>query len=185
MQVWKMAKPGCNFCGFHIPTGAVYGILPEIVERGRHHTKLCIYVTDLDLCRKNRHFVVYTMRVGYPPRREYVDGSRGWAKSIQAAVREMYESGQSMEVKPVILSRDIAKIAPRDRVVGEYMQKAKLRHGRTQDEAPYIDGEAPDIMIDNYVTNGCKVGKTFLVEEGYCSKMYNMSAPDYSHKKQA
>lgn len=181
MSIWKVAKPGCNFCGFHIPVGAVYGILPEIVGRGKHRTKLCVYVADLDLCRKNKHFVMYTMRVGYPPRREYVDGCKGWARSIQAVVRELDHT----TVKPQILRREMKCLVPHDRVVGEYMQRAKLHPGRTDMEEPYLAGEAPDVMVDNFVTNGCKIGKNFYVEEGYCATRLGMSTPDYTSKKQA
>lgn len=169
MLKWKISKPGTNFCEYHLPVGAVYGVLPEHYDaKGRHFAHAFVWVEDIELAFKNTHFVAFYMRPGYRfPKRLYVSGTSGWARSIQQYIRE------STEVygiaRPHILRRDIACAAPRLRTVGKYTQRG----------VPTIDN-IPSTMTENFVTHGCKIGKEFFKEEGYCSRVLGMDTPNYN-----
>lgn len=167
MLKWKLSKRDTNFCGFMIPVGAVYGIMPRCTINGRHHLKACVWVEDIELAFKNNHFVVFYMQVGYKyPKRMYVSGAHGWAKSIQTYIRNSTEAWG--KATPYITRRDIGCAAPRLRTVGAYIQCG----------TPMGDNTA-NALTDNFVTNGCHVGKVFLKEEGYCANVLGMDAPNY------
>lgn len=163
---WKVSKPGTNFAGYPIPVGAVYCVLPLGVPGRGHATKTCVWVVDLDLAYNNNHFVVYSMRVGQSPRRMYVSGGDGWPASAQAYIRL---NGLKGKAKPQIYRRDIAPIAPKLRRVGEYSQRG----------CPNKE-ERDTTMTDNFVTNGCRVGKNFYREESYCTRVMGQSTPNYN-----
>lgn len=180
MLKWKISQLGTNFCNYPIPVRAVYGILPEHYDaKGRHFLKACVWVEDIELAFKNTHFVAFYMRPGYRfPRRLYVSGTSGWARSIQRYIRDntpmlalptRTDVYSFKTVTPQILRRDVACASPRFRTVGAYIQRG----------VPTIDN-IPSTMTENFVTHGCKVGKEFFKEEGYCSRVLGMDTPNYN-----
>lgn len=174
MSRWKIAKPGTNFCDYYIPVGAVYGILPECVRNGRHHNRAFVWVSNFDLAWNHQHFTVNILHVANKrgdraeamPKTLYVDGNSGWAKSLQDYIRLNY--GILGNVKPQILRREMATIAPRDRKVGRYMRRGFP-----------TPGDNPEITTQDFVTNNCKVGHNFYKEEGYWGHIMNMGTPHY------
>lgn len=169
MLEWKISKRGTNFCEYHLPIDAVYGILPEHYDaKGRHFVHACVWVEDIELAFKNTHFVAFYMRPSYRfPKRLYVSGTSGWARSIQRYIRD--STTVHGKAVPQITNRSISCVAPRLRTVGKYTQRG----------VPTIDN-IPSTMTENFVTHGCKVGKEFFKEEGYCSRVLGIDTPNYN-----
>lgn len=156
MAEFRIAKSGTQFNGIHIPVGCVYGILPECAHNGKHYVRAFVWANDVSLIRKNQHFCVNIMPVNHAyPHRIYVDGSRGWAKDMQAFVR-LYNA---QNVGGVCLRRDISKLAPRDRRIGEYM----CRPRPSEDDSPKMN----QTKVSEPVLNPSNIGGRLLRQEAY------------------
>lgn len=167
MLEWKISKRGTNFCEYPIPLGAVYCIMPAHYVRGKWQPKACVWVENIELAFRNTHFVAFYMRPGYyAPRQMYVSGRTGWARSMQEYVRTSPTVWGN--ARPQIWRRDIACAAPRLRTVGAYIRRG----------VPTVEN-SPNTMTEQFVTHGCKVGKEFFTDEGYCSRVLGMDTPNY------
>lgn len=156
MLEFKIAKPGTQYNGIHIPAGCVYGILPECVRNGAHMLRAFVWVPDTSLALKQRHFCVNIISANSRRvRKIYVDGSKGWAKCLQNYIR--FHCVES--VGGVCLRRDIAKLAPHDRKVGKYY----LRPVPGEDDSP----TANRTKVSESVINPCNISGRLLRQESY------------------
>lgn len=161
-----------NFYGIHLPKGAVYCILPERVYKGEFQPRAYVWVENLMLARNNRHFTVRMLTVNdRQPRSIYVDGSCGYANSLQNFIRALDRDSLSINRGATI--REIRSIgAPRDRHVGKYIQRG----------VPSFETSSR-IMTENSVTAGVRVGPVWLTEEGYKKQCMGLDAPDYNRNR--
>ena len=99
---------GVNFYGLHLPKGSVYAKLPKTAPG-------VIWVDDLNMVRKQGHFVVHIMRPHYArPKNLYVDGQDSPWWELARFIREL----PADQVKPcvkAILKRDTDTCGPQDR----------------------------------------------------------------------
>lgn len=166
--VKKALSHNVHVCGVQVPKGAVFGVFPACVIKGRQHRRMYAWVCDLPVARSNRHFVVYTMRQGDEhPRREYVDSLHGYASTLKKFIMNLPAS-EIVKVSS-ITRQSMRGEGPRLRKTGVY----NLRGVPSYDSSPHV-------MTHNLVTNGCKVGHNFYNEEGYCNMVLRMPTPSYS-----
>lgn len=162
--VWKVAKRATNFQDVYLPEGAIYKTFPEKIIKGKHCPAMCIYCTDFAGLKKREHITIIKIIDGQRMKPEYVDADKAACKGIKAFAATL--NLDAIKVKPAILRRDIAPIAPRDRKVGAYIQKPR------RDNTSCFEGD--------FVTNRCKVGARLHSEEMYEYAKMGMKTPSYS-----
>jgi len=168
IEIKQAQNHSVQFYGIHIPKGAVYAILPAKTIKGRFMPKSYVWIEDIDAAKNRRHFTVKMLSINdKKPRSVYVDGYYGYAYEMQNYIL-LNLSPDKMQVKRGATRREISPCAPKDRQVGRYIMRG----------TPSYD-TAPDVMTQDYVTNGCRVGKNFYNEEGYCGVVLGMGTPTY------
>ena len=168
IEVKQAKNHSVQFYGIHIPKGAVYAVIPARTIKGRFMPKVYAWIDDLEAARNRRHFTMHILSVNdRKPRSVYVDGHSGYAHEMQNFIL-LHLAPEDMQVKRGATRREIRPDAPKDRSVGRYIMRG----------TPSYD-TAPSVMTQDYVTNGCKVGKNFYNEEGYCGVVLGMGIPSY------
>lgn len=157
-----------QFYGVHIPIGALYLVAPEMVRHGKTYPRLYVWITQVPT---QEGMTGWTMTREEPfPRRTFFRGNHGITIAFRAYCAK--NAITEMVCKPVITNRDAAQFAPRDRVVGAYIQRA--HYG-----AEY---HARNRVNDLSVTEGCRVGKTYYSEVGYTSEVMRAGKIQYASK---
>jgi hypothetical protein len=150
-HVWKVAKRATNFQDVFLPEGAIYKTFPAKVIKGKLMPAQCVYSTDFDALKKRNHITITRIIDGRRMRPEYVDPARGVCNGIKAFA--MTINLDEIEVKAPILRREIAPLAPKERKVGAYIQRARKDNGLYRE--------------DEFVTNRCRVGMRIYSNEMY------------------
>lgn len=157
-----------QFYGVHIPVGALYLVAPEMVKNGVVYPRLYVWITEAP----NENGVhAYTMTREKPyPKKAFFPGNHGITIAFCAycARNEITE----LACKPVITRRDAAQFAPKDRLVGAYIQRAHYGaeyHSRNR-------------VNDISVTEGCRVGAMYYTEIGYTSEVMQAGKIRYASK---
>ena len=168
LEIKRAKNHSVQFYGIHIPQGAVYAVVPARVIKGRFMPKAYVWVDNLQMARNQRHFNMHILSVNdRNPRTVYVDGKFGIAHEIQDFIILNLRQDQ-LKVNRGATRREIRPSAPKDRKVGKYIMRG----------TPSYD-TAPSVMTQDFVTNGCKVGKNFYNEEGYCGVVLGMGTPAF------
>lgn len=168
IEVKQAQNHSVQFYGIHIPKGAVYAKIPAKEINGRIMPKAYVWVDNLHMARNQRHFNMHILSINdRKPRTVYVDGNLGYAHTIQNFIILNLRPDQ-LKVNYGATRREIRQDAPKDRKVGRYIMRG----------TPSYD-TAPSVMTQDYVTNGCRVGKNFYNEEGYCGMVLGMGTPSY------
>lgn len=168
LEIKKTTNSATNFYGIHILVGALYPVVPEMVKNGVVYPRLYVWITEVPT---QKGMTAWTMTREEPfPRRTFFRGNHG----ITIAFRAYCARNEITELccKPVITRCDAAQFAPKDRLVGAYIQRAHYGaeyHGRNR-------------VNDVSVTEGCRVGKTYYSEVGYTSEVMRVGSIRYASK---
>lgn len=168
LKIKQAMDHSINFCGVHVPMGAVYAVIPEREIMGTTMPKTYMWVEDIQKAATSRHFDMFIFtRNDKRPRRYCVDGLYGYAQELRHFIMD---NAQDIRVNHGATIRDIHTLdVPRDRCVGRYTMRG----------VPSYD-TAPRVMTENTVTNGCKIGNRILSHEGYCNVRLGMAVPNYN-----
>lgn len=168
LEVKQATNSATNFYGVHIPVGALYAVVPEMVRHGKMYPRLYVWITEVP---KQEGMTGWTMTRDDPfPRKTFFRGNHGITIAFRAYCAR--NAITEMVCKPVITRRDAAQFAPKDRLVGAYIQRA--HYG-----AEY---HARNRVNDLSVTEGCRVGKTYYSEVGYTSEVMRAGKIQYASK---
>lgn len=150
-KVWKVAKAATNFNDVYIPEGCIYKTFSPRTIKGKVFPACCVFTTDFDALKNREHITIRRIVGKRILPSEYVDTRKGLCCGIKefAATLNLDE----IQVKPFILRRDVEKIAPHDRIVGQYIQRAR------RDSTSCFEGDL--------LTNRCKVGVRMYSNEMY------------------
>ena len=168
LEVKQALSAHVQFYGVHIPMGALYLVAPEKLKNGVVYPRLYVWVTQVPT---QEGMMAWTMTREEPfPRRTFFRGNHGITIAFRAYCAK--NAITEMVCKPVITKRDAAQFAPRDRVVGAYIQRA--HYG-----AEY---HARNRVNDISVTEGCRVGNVYYTEVGYTSEVMRVGSIQYAIK---
>ena len=167
-EVKKALSCNVQFYGLHIPVGALYAVVPEMVRNGKTYPRLYVWITEAP----NENGVhAYTMTREKPyPKKAFFPVNHGIAIAFRAYCAK--NAITELRCRPVITKRDAAQFAPKDRLVGAYIQRAHYGaeyHSRNR-------------VNDVYVTEGCRVGKMYYSEVGYASEVMRVGSIQYASK---
>ena len=167
-EVKKAMAPHVQFYGVHIPVGALYAVVPEKLKNGVVYPRLYVWITQVPT---QEGMTAWTMTREEPfPRRTFFRGNHGITIAFRAYCAK--NAITELRCKPVITKRDAAQFAPKDRLVGAYIQRA--HYG-----AEY---HARNCVNDLSVTEGCRVGKMYYSEVGYTSEVMRVGSIQYASK---
>ena len=168
LEVKQALSPHVQFYGVHIPVGALYLVAPEKLKNGVVYPRLYVWITQVPT---QEGMTAWTMTREEPfPRRTVFHGNHGITIAFRAYCAK--NAITELHCKPVITKRDAAQFAPKDRLVGAYIQRA--HYG-----AEY---HARNRVNDLSVTEGCRVGKTYYSEVGYTSEVMRAGKIQYASK---
>lgn len=168
LEVKKAMSTHVQFYGLHIPVGALYLVAPEKLKNGVVYPRLYVWITRAP--RENGGIYAYTMTREKYPHQEYFRANHPFTRAFYAYC--VSNSITELFCRPVITNRDAAQYAPKDRLVGAYIQRA--HYG-----AEY---HARNRVNDLSVTEGCRVGKTYYSEVGYTSEVMRAGKIQYASK---
>lgn len=169
LEVKQAINSATNFYGVHIPVGALYLVAPEKLKNGVVYPRLYVWITRAP--RENGGIYAYIMTREKPyPRQEYFRANHPFTRAFYTYC--ISNSITELHCKPVTTNRDAAQFAPKDRLVGAYIQRA--HYG-----AEY---HARNRVNDLSVTEGCRVGKTYYSEVGYTSEVMRAGKIQYASK---
>lgn len=148
---WKVAKPATNYARVNIPQGALYTIMKEkVLPNGKVLPGQMWWTTDFDMLKKREHISVHTIAANGHISTKYVN-------IAQVGLKQAYENACKDptfgKVRVWITRKDLAKVTPKDRIVGQYMYRGR--------------GDSPLTMTHDLVTNNCKVGGRLCSNEMY------------------
>lgn len=173
MLKFKIATSRTHFPGLRvaIPLGAPFAVIrggSYISKEGKVYPvdTTYVWVDDLKAVRDRNHFTVHMCRHGDAmPFDAYVDGKVGWVKVLRDFVRAL---PANHAITRRLLNKDISANAPKDRVVGAYIQRGRPGY----DTNPYITTEVS-------VVAGVRYGCRRLSEEGYNYVRYGISVTPF------
>lgn len=169
LVVKRAINSATNFYGVHIPVGALYAVVPEKLKNGVVYPRLYVWITRAP--RENGGIYAYTMTREKPyPRQEYFRANHPFTQAFYTYC--ISNSITELHCKPVITKRDAAQFAPKDRLVGAYIQRAHYGaeyHSRNR-------------VNDISVTEGCRVGAMYYSEVGYTSEVMRVGKIQYASK---
>ena len=168
LVVKRAINSATNFYGVHIPVGALYAVVPEMVRNGKTYPRLYVWITKVPT---QEGMMGWTMTREKPyPKKAFFPANHGIAIAFRAYCAK--NAITEMVCKPVITRRDAAQFAPKDRLVGAYIQRAHYGaeyHSRNR-------------VNDVSVTEGCRVGKMYYSEVGYASEVMRVGSIQYASK---
>ena len=138
---FKIAKPGTQFKGLHLPVNCVY-----FTTNGHMY-----YIDDFDMVQCQQHFIINHIAPDKKRQRLYVDATAGVYRSLKRFICNRFDELKSP--KKVILNREIVG-KPKDRIVNyRFIQRAY--------------GRQPNAMEERLLIDGCVVGHVRMSEEMY------------------
>lgn len=168
LEVKQAISEHVQFYGVHIPVGALYLVAPEMVKNGVVYPRLYVWITEMP----NENGVhAYTMTREKPyPKKVFFPANHGIAIAFRTYCAK--NAITELRCRPVITKRDAAQFAPKDRLVGAYIQRAHYGaeyHSRNR-------------VNDISVTEGCRVGAMYYTEIGYTSEVMQAGKIRYASK---
>ena len=168
LKIKQAMNHSVNFCGVHVPMGAVYAIIPECTIMGDVMPKRYVWVENLNDAKSSPMFelCVFT-RNDKKPRRYQVNGLYGYAQELRHFI---LDNVRDTRIHYGATTRDIHTLdVPRDRCVGRYTMRG----------VPSYD-TAPRVMTENFVTNGCKINNRLTTDEGYLALRLGVKPQDFN-----
>ncbi len=156
---------GTNIMGTEVPLGSVFG---RFAPDSRHPMDMYFYIAPKDLkawyININSAFVyILTGNMKRFVRKCVSLSSSAWRSVRKWILANALEVDSS--VKTGFRKRDVARLAPKDRKVGEYIMRGRPENSR--------------VITDYSVTAGCKIGPRWWSEEGYLSMRMGVQAANY------
>lgn len=124
-EVKQAMNYGTCVYGINLPKGAVYLMLPDKTIKGVFHRKAYVWVEDLRMAKRQKHFNVMMLTVNDKhPRRIYADSSKSYVRLLKAYIDNLPDD--KLTTKKCIPNRDISHCGtPKDREVGTYTMRAR------------------------------------------------------------
>lgn len=170
LEVKKAMSTHVQFYGVHIPVGALYAVVPEKLKNGVVYPRLYVWITRAP--RENGGIYAYIMTREKPyPRQEYFRANHPFTRAFYTYC--ISNSITELHCKPVTTNRDAAQFAPKDRLVGAYIQRG----------VPGYESKSKNRVTEKSVTEGCRVGGMYYSEVGYASEVMRAGSIQYATRR--